>query len=57
LDAVPKLEWAVNELLSNGDRRIRLGKIGRAWVEATHNRSNFLEAWSAILMHARVGSG
>jgi lipopolysaccharide biosynthesis glycosyltransferase/glycosyltransferase involved in cell wall biosynthesis len=54
LDAVPKLEWAVNDLLKNTDRRLQLGKIGRAWVSANHNRARFVEALLGLVSLAGI---
>ena len=44
LEALPAMERAVSDLLSDADRRARLGAQGRAWVSTTHNRARFLEA-------------
>jgi glycosyltransferase involved in cell wall biosynthesis len=54
LDALPALELAVGELLSDAERRQRLGREGRAWVNATHNRARFLEALSNLCTLAGV---
>jgi glycosyltransferase involved in cell wall biosynthesis len=54
LEALPALEWAVNELLNDTDRRLRLGADGRAWVSATHSRARFLDALSHLCALAGV---
>jgi len=52
LEAVPVLESAMRELLSDSERRARLGAEGRAWVTAIHDRASFLRALSDIWAHA-----
>jgi glycosyltransferase involved in cell wall biosynthesis len=52
LEAVPVLRSAILELLSDSERRARLGAEGRAWVSATHTRASFLRALSNIWAHA-----
>lgn len=48
MDALDDLKNAVTELLNDHDRRIRLGKEGRNWVESEHNDDNFEKSFINI---------
>ena len=54
LDALPSLTAGLERLLSDAELRRRLGKEGRRWVEATHNRRRFLEGFSDLCGRAGV---
>jgi glycosyltransferase involved in cell wall biosynthesis len=54
LASLPAFEQAVRTLLENRERRVALGGAGRRWVEATHSRTGFLRAFSAITRRAGV---
>jgi glycosyltransferase involved in cell wall biosynthesis len=45
LAAIPAFEQALREMIADHELRTRLGREGRAWVEATHTRSAFLRAF------------
>jgi glycosyltransferase involved in cell wall biosynthesis len=56
LEVVPALAQAVNELLADTERRLRLGRMGRAWVSETHSRAKFLDAFFSIASYTGVGN-
>ncbi|MBM3768441.1 MAG: glycosyltransferase family 4 protein [Acidobacteria bacterium] len=47
LDALPSFEIALREMIADHEERVRLGRAGRLWVEATHSREAFLRAFFA----------
>ena len=51
---VPKFVTALRGLFADGARRERLGREGRAWVEATHNRKNFLATFRQLCREVGV---
>jgi len=53
LDAVPHLAAGLDRLLSDAALRERLGRDGRCWIEATHNRAAFLTSFHRLC--ARCG--
>ncbi|MBI4790118.1 MAG: glycosyltransferase family 4 protein [Chloroflexi bacterium] len=55
LDGVPSFAAALEKLLRDDVLRARLGKAGRAWVNATHTEARFLESFSALCQRAGVG--
>lgn len=46
--AVPRFVAALAELLGDREQRETLGSRGRAWVEATHNETAFVESFRRI---------
>ncbi len=48
LGGLPALEAAMTGLLGDATRRARLGASGRHWVEATHSRERFVNAFVEI---------
>lgn len=54
MELVPKFTAALADLFSDAPRRARLGREGRAWVEATHNREKFLAAFRRLSEEAGV---
>ena len=54
LDSLPSLTAGLERLLSDAELRRRLGKEGRRWVEAAHNRRRFIEAFSDLCGRAGV---
>jgi glycosyltransferase involved in cell wall biosynthesis len=52
LDALPGLARHLDHLLSRADLRRRLGQEGRLWVEETHNRARFLDAFWTLCARA-----
>jgi glycosyltransferase involved in cell wall biosynthesis len=54
VELVPRLVEALKGLLADDERRERLGQAGRAWVEAKHNRAEFLAAFWRIVADASV---
>lgn len=45
LAALPAFERALRELFADAGLRMRLGREGRSWVEATHSREAFLRSF------------
>ncbi len=54
LDALPSLAAGLERLLADADLRARLGQAGRRWVEATHSRERFLEAFRDLCARAGI---
>jgi len=52
LDALPSLAQHLDRLLTQADLRRRLGQDGRRWVETTHSRARFLDAFWALCARA-----
>jgi glycosyltransferase involved in cell wall biosynthesis len=48
LDALPRLEQALGDMLRQHERRHSLGRDGRRWVMEEHNTRNFLSMFRAI---------
>ncbi|SRR6266508_53139 len=47
LEGIPRFAEALGRLLRDHETRQQLGKEGRRWVEQTHSRTRFLEAFHA----------
>jgi len=54
LDALPSLAAGLERLFADADLRTRLGQAGRRWVEATHSRERFLEAFRDLCARAGI---
>jgi glycosyltransferase involved in cell wall biosynthesis len=57
LDGVPRFVAGLKRLLEDADLRARLGREGRAWVAARHNRARFLAAFGELRARAGLGVG
>jgi glycosyltransferase involved in cell wall biosynthesis len=55
LEALPALEAGLRRLLTETELRTRLGRTGRQWVNATHNRDRFLQAFRQLCVRSGVG--
>lgn len=57
LAAIPAFELALREMIADHESRRRLGREGRAWLEATHSRAAFLRAFfeHAAALGVRTG--
>ena len=53
-DGLDAFEAALRRLIADAPRRSRLGREGRAWVETTHSRSEFLLAFTKLCAEADV---
>ncbi|MGV2829972.1 glycosyltransferase family 4 protein [Myxosarcina sp. GI1(2024)] len=54
MEGLPKFEEGLRQLLTDKELRIRLGKEGRQWVEQTHSKTRFLEAFQQLCSQAGV---
>lgn len=54
LEGMPKFIRGLNRLLKDQALRTHLGKEGRKWVEQTHNKTRFVEAFSSLCNDAGV---
>lgn len=57
LAALPGFAEALGRLLRDAETRLRLGREGRAWVEATHRPACFLEAFRTLCAGAGLRLG
>jgi glycosyltransferase involved in cell wall biosynthesis len=55
VDGVPRLCEGLRRLLDDDEARTRLGRSGRAWVEATHSPRHFVAALSRLCERAGTG--
>lgn len=54
LDALPLYEKGLRQLLDDAELRQRLGREGREWVNATHSRDTFLDAFARLCQSVGV---
>jgi glycosyltransferase involved in cell wall biosynthesis len=52
MSSLPTLVAELAQLLENHERRMRLGRDGRQWVERTHNVTTFLSAFDKLCKRA-----
>ena len=55
LEGLPRLQEGLASLLEDRARREQLGRAGRAWVEASHSRAGFLQAFSRLCDETGIG--
>ena len=54
LGGIPRFAEGLQRLIFDEAMRVRLGKGGRAWVEETHYRSQFLESFDDLCARAGI---
>jgi glycosyltransferase involved in cell wall biosynthesis len=54
MDSIPQFIDGLTRLIEDRELRTRLGKEGREWVLANHNKSRFLEAFYDLYAKAKV---
>jgi len=54
MDSLGRFEDAIRKLIASPSLRERFGREGRAWIESTHNRNNFIETFHGLCAQAGV---
>ena len=55
MEALDAFTQSLETMLDDHDLRRHLGRSGRAWVESTHTREGFVEAFRRLCEHAGLG--